>query len=120
MFTDLKLKILNDESSHFDIDLSSEGVASFAQRVLLTLNTWKSEFSYDSEKGIDYPTILKENFSPRYLEAFFLFSLKSQLPDFDTMDNFEAEHDKVNARVKISFIAYSTTGEETTINQFQI
>lgn len=117
---DFKLDLLNETASHFDYKIPFEGVDSFAQRVILLLNTWKNEFAYNSEKGIDYETIIRDNFSPLSLEPFFLFHLKKQLIDFETLDNFKAEHDKKNAYVFISFIAYSKSGEQVTIEKLSI
>lgn len=117
---DFKLNLLDETSSHFDIDISFEKVQSFAQRVLLTLNTWSDEFAYNTKKGIDYKAVLKSSFSPQSLEAFFLFSLKKQLSDFDTLDSFEAEYNQIEATVKVSFIAYSKTGENTSIDNFEL
>lgn len=117
---DFKLKKLDDNSSYFDFELSFEVVDSFAQKLLLLLNTWTREFAYDTKKGIDYENILKENFSPRFLESFFLYTLKKQLSSFETFDDFVAEYDRINSSVKISFIAYSKSGEEVTIDNFEL
>ena len=117
---DFKLKILNDESSHFDYEIPFEKTDSFAQRVLLTLNTWKDEFVYDTTKGVDYHTILKDNFSTRSLEAFFLFTLKKNLEDFDTFDKYKLDYNKSTQTAYISFTAYSIDGTEVVIENFEI
>lgn len=117
---DFKLKVLNFESTHFDYEVTFEKTESFAQRVLLTLNTWKDEFAYDTDKGIDYHTVLKENFSTRSLEAFFLFSLKKQLKDFSTFDGYKLDYNQSTQTAHISFTAYSLDGEEVVIDNFEI
>lgn len=117
---DFKLNIQDENASHFDYAIPFEKVDSFAQRVLLTLNTWTSEFAYDTTKGIDYETMMRDDFPSRSLEAFFLFNLKKQLSDFETLDEFIAEHDKKNGHVYISFIAYSKTGYAYKLNEFQL
>lgn len=117
---DFKLKILDFESTHFDYEISFEKTDSFAQRVLLTLNTWKNEFAYDTSKGVDYHTVLKDNFSTRSLEAFFLFTLKKQLEDFDTFDKYRLDYNQTTQTAYISFTAYSLEGEEVVIENFEI
>jgi len=117
---DFKIHEADESGAYFDYDIGFVKVESFAQRVLLTLNTWQGEFAYDTDKGIDFQTILKNDFPIRSLEAFFLFNLKRQLPDFDTIDGFKAEHDIASSTVTISFTAYSKTGEELVINNLAL
>ncbi|MBL1293350.1 MAG: hypothetical protein COB61_005715 [Thiotrichales bacterium] len=116
---DFKIKILKD-GFHFDYEISFEKTDSFTQRVLLTLNTWKNEFAYDTEKGIDYHHVLSNKIPARALESFFLSSLKKQLSDFDTFDNYTLDYDKTEQTAHISFRAYSTTGEVVEIKNFEI
>lgn len=120
-YKDFKIKSISGENmTHFDIELNFEQVSSFSQRVLLILNTWKNEFAYNIGKGIDYQAILKEDFSSKTLEAFFLYSLQEQLDDFDTISKFEAEFNRVTGEAKINFIAHSKTDETATISNFTI
>ena len=120
-YKDFKIKSISGENmTHFDIELNFEQVSSFSQRVLLILNTWKNEFAYNIGTGIDYQAILKEDFSSKTLEAFFLYSLQEQLDDFDTLSKFEAEFNRVTGEAKINFIAHSKTDETATISNFTI
>lgn len=120
-YKDFKIKSISGENmTHFDIELNFEQVSSFSQRVLLILNTWKNEFVYNIGKGIDYQAILKEDFSSKTLEAFFLYSLQEQLDDFDTISKFEAEFNRVTGEAKINFIAHSKIDETATISNFTI
>ncbi|NCB10299.1 MAG: hypothetical protein EOM78_01535 [Erysipelotrichia bacterium] len=120
-YKDFKIKSISGENmTHFDIELNFEQISSFSQRVLLILNTWKNEFAYNIGKGIDYQAILKEDFSSKTLEAFFLYSLQEQLDDFDTISKFEAEFNRVTEEAKINFIAHSKTDETATISNFTI
>jgi len=117
---DFEIKSIDLESTHFDIDISFTKTDSFAQKVLLTLNTWKNEFAYDVTKGIDYRTVLSESFSAKSLEAFFLFSLKDQIKEFDTFDNYTLDYNRTTQTANISFIAYSLTGGSVQIENFDI
>ena len=117
---DFKINLLNEESSHFDYDLSFSQTDSFAQRVLLTLNTWKKEFVYNIDKGIDYQAILSSTFSSRSLESFFLYELNTQLADFKSLDNFVLEFNKATGEAKVSFIAYSVDEQKAQITEFKI
>jgi hypothetical protein len=117
---DFGIKSINIEGTHFDIDISFKKTDSFSQKVLLTLNTWKNEFVYDVTKGIDYQAVLSENFSAKSLEAFFLFSLKEQIQEFDTFDNYKLDYNKSKQTANISFTAYSKTGESVKIDSFAI
>ncbi len=117
---DFKVHEIDLDGGHFDIDIGFIKVDNFAQEVLLTLNTWKNEFAYDVKKGLDYDTIMRENFSSRSLEAFLLFNLKRQLQNFDTFDNYKLEYDKLNSQASVSFIAYSTTGQSVSIDNFTL
>lgn len=117
---DFKVKSINEEGTHFDIDISFNKTDSFAQKVLLTLNTWKKEFVYDTQKGIDYQTILRDDFNSKNLEAFFLFSLKEQIEDFETFDNYRLDYQKEKQTANISFVAYSKSGESARIENFTI
>lgn len=120
-YKDFKIKSISGENmTHFDLELNFEQVSSFAQRVLLVLNTWKNEFAYNIDKGTDYEAIMKEDFSSKTLEAFFLYTLKEQIEEFDTISNFTAEFNRVTGEAKINFIAYSTTGSTATITNFNI
>ena len=120
-YKDFKIKSISGENmTHFDLELNFEQVSSFAQRVLLVLNTWKNEFVYNIDKGTDYEAIMKEDFSSKTLEAFFLYTLKEQIEEFDTISNFTAEFNRVTGEAKINFIAYSTTGSAATITNFNI
>lgn len=120
-YKDFKIKSISGENmTHFDLELNFEQVSSFAQRVLLVLNTWKNEFTYNIDKGTDYEAIMKEDFSSKTLEAFFLYTLKEQIEEFDTISNFTAEFNRVTGEAKINFIAYSTTGSTATITNFNI
>ncbi len=117
---DFEIKSINLEGTHFDIDISFNKTDSFAQKVLLTLNTWKKEFVYDTKKGVDYQTILRDDFNSKNLEAFFLFSLKEQIEDFETFDNYKLDYNKSKQTANISFTAYSKTGESVKIDSFAI
>ena len=120
-YKDFKIKSISGENmTHFDLELNFEQVSSFVQRVLLVLNTWKNEFAYNIDKGTDYEAIMKEDFSSKTLEAFFLYTLKEQIEEFDTISNFTAEFNRVTGEAKINFIAYSTTGSTATITNFNI
>lgn len=119
--TDFKIENISlDNHSHYDININFEKVDSFAQRVLLTLNTWKNEFAYDVEGGVDYEAVLNDNFSSRTLEAFFIHTLKEQLKDFSSLNNFVLEFDKSNSVAKVSFIAYSVDNQKATVENFEI
>lgn len=120
-YKDFKIKSISGENmTHFDIELDFEQVNSFAQRVLLVLNTWKKEFAYNVRGGVDYEAILKEDFSSKTLEAFFLYSLKEQLEDFDTISSFQAEFNRQTGEAKINFIAHSINNETATVKNFTI
>ena len=120
-YKDFKIKSISGENmTHFDIELDFEQVNSFAQRVLLVLNTWKKEFAYNVRGGVDYEAILKEDFSSKTLEAFFLYSLKEQLEDFDTISSFQAEFNRQTGEAKINFIAHSINDETATVKNFTI
>lgn len=120
-YKDFKIKSISGENmTHFDIELDFEQVSSFAQRVLLVLNTWKKEFAYNVRGGVDYEAMLKEDFSSKTLEAFFLYSLKEQLEDFDTISSFQAEFNRQTGEAKINFIAHSINDETATVKNFTI
>lgn len=121
MYKDFKIKSISGENmTHFDLELDFEQVNSFAQRVLLVLNTWKNEFAYNVRGGVDYEAMLKEDFSSKTLEAFFLYTLKEQLEDFDTISKFEAEFNRQTGEAKINFIAHSKEGDTATVKNFTI
>jgi len=117
---DFKIIPTNLEGTHFDIDISFKKVDSFAQKILLILNTWESEFVYDTKKGIDYRTVLNENFNAKYLESFFLYSLKKQLKSFDTFTNYKINFNKETKIATITFTAFSKTGESVMIENFEL
>lgn len=120
-YKDFKIKSISGENmTHFDIELDFEQVNSFAQRVLLVLNTWKKEFAYNVRGGVDYEAMLKEDFSSKTLEAFFLYSLKEQLEEFDTISSFQAEFNRQTGEAKINFIAHSINDETATVKNFTI
>lgn len=121
IYKDFKIKSISGENmTHFDLELDFEQVNSFAQRVLLVLNTWKNEFAYNVRGGVDYEAMLKEDFSSKTLEAFFLYTLKEQLEDFDTISKFEAEFNRQTGEAKINFIAHSKQSDTATVKNFTI
>lgn len=118
--SDFLIKQTDEEGSHFDYDPSFTETESFAQKVLLLLNTWSKEFAYDTKKGIDYHSVMQNNYPASSLEAFFLFNLRKQITVFDTFDTYSMDYNRNTGLLKISFIAYSTTGESVEINNFEI
>lgn len=117
---DFKVKPLNLEGTHYDYEVPFIKVQSFAQRVLLILNTWKNEFVYDTDKGVDYYTVLSENFHHSALEPFLLFTFRKQMIDFDTITNWKLEYNKVDSAAFISFIAYSKDEQTVVIDNYEI
>lgn len=117
---DFKVRPLNEEGTHFDYEQPFIKVQSFAQRVLLLLNTWKNEFVYDINKGVDYYTVLSENFHHSALEPFLLFTLRKQMIDFDTISDWKLEYNKADSTAFISFIAYSKDGQTVTVDNYAI
>lgn len=117
---DFKVKPLNLEGTHYDYELSFDKTDSFAQRVLLVLNTWSNEFVYDTDKGVDYHTVMSENFNHKVLESFVLFTLKKQMEDFDTITEWKLEYKKEQSTAYISFIAHSVDGQTAVIDNYGI
>ncbi len=117
---DFQIKNINSNHTHFDIDISFKKIDSFAQKLLLILNTWKNEFAYDTTAGIDYYAVLSKDFSMKSLEAFFLFSLKDQIKEFDTFDEYVLVYNYETQTANISFTAYSISGESKRIDNFEI
>lgn len=117
---DFKINPLNLESTHFDYDLSFTKTDSFAQRVLLVLNTWKNEFVYDTNKGVDYHTVMSENFNHKVLESFILYTLKKQMLDFDTITQWRMDYRKEKSTAYISFIAHSLDGKTAVVENYGI
>jgi len=118
--SDLKVVPINIEMTHFDYDSAFIKTESFAQKVVLVLNTWKKEFVYDEKKGIDYETIMSENFPHQVLESFFLFSLKENIEDFNTITEWKIDYNQLKSTAYISFIAHSKSGETVYIENYQI
>lgn len=117
--SDFKIKVLAD-GLHFDYDLSFELVDSFSQKVLLILNTWKTEFAYDESAGVEYQSVMEGRVKSSALESFFMLSLKEQLPEFKTLDTFTLDFNRKKSEAKVSFIAYSIDGLIAKIDSFKL
>jgi len=117
---DFEVKEISENPGYFDFDPAMEKTEGFAQRLALMLNTWKKEFPYNTDRGIDYEAILSGSVSARSLEAFFVYSLREQLGDFDRLDSFTLEHDRATGSVKVGFRAFSKSGDEILIPAYAI
>jgi len=117
---DFTVKEIPGSVGYFDFDPTMETTQSFEQRVALMMNTWKKEFAYNIDRGINYEAILKGDVSARSLEAFFVYSLREQLDDFERLDGFSLEHNRATGEVKVGFRAISKAGDEILIVGYQI
>ncbi len=122
---DLKIESISGETQkHFDFVLDSKGfikTESFAQRVLLSLNTWISEFAYNKTTGVDYIAVFTDlKLSSDKIESFVFATLSKDMSDFSTLRNFELKIDEISNSASIGFVAYSTTGQSAEISDFEI
>lgn len=122
---DLKVvSVTGETQSHFDIEISNGDFIktdSFAQRVLLSLNTWFSEFVYQQTTGVDYMAVLKDTkISSSRIESFILSSLLKDLEDFETLEDFELKFDENTQIASISFVAYSKTGQSAKVKNKEL
>jgi len=112
-------ELIELESGYFDYNPTFEAVASFNQRVLLLLNTWRGEFVYDLGSGMDYKKALSETFNSRYLEGFFIKGLK-QLDSFERVSEFQASFDLKAKTIYVSFLVISKDSEIAVIKDFKL
>jgi hypothetical protein len=118
---DLKIKQISN--GYFDYDFTEAGIEkteSFAQRLILTLNTWKAEFLYNTEEGIDYLSLFKSYHKSKAIESFFIFSLRENLLDFDFLTEFNLSWSIDKKTAYVCFVAHSKNGEKADIVKFEI
>lgn len=118
---DLKITTIETSAAHFDYEIPFKKTDSFAQRLMLKLNTWLNEYAYDLYDGVDYTAVFKNNaYDSEKIESFFLSALLANMEDFENFEDFEMQYKDATGEAFISFTAYSKTGQSAKIEQFQI
>ena len=113
-------KIVELENGRFDYDLSFEKTSSFAQRVLLVLNTWKTEFSYHQEAGLDYLSIFRGKYKSEAIESFFILSLNENLEDFEKLTEFKLTYSNNKKIAYVTFLVFSKNGESHYVENYEL